>query len=89
MIYKLILLYLFTSFNLNAQNSPQIADYLETELQKFNVPNLDILVVHGDSIMIHESYGQSEESNNLYYIGSASKSFTALGVLKLIWQFNF
>lgn len=80
------MLCLFAALNLNAQNKTRIPNYLEKELQKFNIPNLEILIVEDDSITLHKRFGYSAESENMYYIGSSSKSFTALGVLKLIQQ---
>jgi CubicO group peptidase (beta-lactamase class C family) len=63
----------------------QIDNFLSDELPKFNIPNLEVLVVDKDSILYSKSIGQSSPSST-YYIGSVSKSLTAYGILKLIEQ---
>jgi CubicO group peptidase (beta-lactamase class C family) len=60
-------------------------DFLSVELSKFNVPDMEVLVVNKDSILYSKSIGKSTPSST-YYIGSVSKSLTAFGVLKLIEQ---
>lgn len=71
--------------NLSAQNyNDQFDSYLEQELKNFEIPNLEVLVVNKDSILYSKSIGVNSGIQTPYYIGSVSKSLSALGVLKLI-----
>ena len=79
-----IFIILFSSINLNGQTlNSKLDNYLENELSKFKIPNVEILVVNKDSIIYSNSINGSTP-NSIYYIGSVSKSLTALGILKLI-----
>lgn len=59
--------------------------FLDSELNKFNIPDLEVLVVNKDTVLYKKSIGQSTP-NSSYYIGSVSKSLTAYGILRLINQ---
>jgi CubicO group peptidase (beta-lactamase class C family) len=63
----------------------QVDDFLSVELSKFNVPDMEVLIVNKDAVLYSKSIGKSTP-NASYYIGSVSKSLTAFGVLKLIEQ---
>ena len=73
--------------NLGAQElSDQLNQYLDAEIQKFKVPDLEVRVVTKDSIAYSRSIGESASPYSPYYIGSVSKSLTAFGVLRLVQQ---
>lgn len=75
---------LLGSFTSAAQDLTESLDkYLDRELSKLNVPELEILVLQGDSVLFSRSVGQSTSTSS-YYIGSVSKSLTAFGVLRLV-----
>jgi CubicO group peptidase (beta-lactamase class C family) len=81
----LTFLILIISISAYAQDKEKmIDDYLSTELGKLQVPNMDITVVNSDGILFSRSFGFKESNSDLYYLGSVSKSLTALGILKLI-----
>ncbi len=70
---------------LHGQGIKQRVDaYLMRELQKFNVPNMEVIVVSSDSVLYTKSIGAATGSQTPYYLGSVSKSLTAFGVLKLV-----
>jgi len=81
-----ILFVIFNYSNLIAQEwHKDLDNFLNDELPKFNIPNLEILVVNKDSVLYSKSIGESSP-NSTYYIGSVSKSLTAYGILILIAQ---
>jgi CubicO group peptidase (beta-lactamase class C family) len=81
----LTVLILIISISAYAQDKEKkIDDYLSTELGKLQVPNMDITVVNSDGILFSRSFGFKESNSDSYYLGSVSKSLTALGILKLI-----
>ena len=70
---------------LHGQGIKQRVDaYLVRELQKFNVPNMEVIVVTKDSVIYTKSIGMATSPQTPYYLGSVSKSLTAFGVLKLV-----
>ncbi|GAB3244181.1 serine hydrolase [Hymenobacter seoulensis] len=62
----------------------RVDDYLMRELQKFNVPNMEVIVVSRDSVLYTKSIGEATDPHTPYYLGSVSKSLTAFGVLTLV-----
>lgn len=68
----------------------KIEDYIETTIKKSKIPGLSISVVDGSDVIYQKSFGyadlESKEpvtSKTMFEIGSNSKAFTALGILKL------
>lgn len=89
-------------FTANAQQSQDIDGlkaYLQAARIKWNVPALSVGIIHNDSIVILEGYGEREagtgkavDGNTLFAVASNTKAFTAtaLGILvdegKLKWD---
>lgn len=68
----------------------KIEDYIEKNIKKSKIPGLSISVVGGSDVIYQKAFGyadmESKEpvtSNTMFEIGSNSKAFTALGILKL------
>ncbi|GAB4235530.1 MAG: serine hydrolase [Ekhidna sp.] len=75
----LILLQLFVLTGKGQISTSRIDDYVSQSVMKMPIPNLDIAIVQGDSLIY--SYGDLE---NVHYLGSVSKSLTAFATLKMI-----
>ncbi|GAA4048200.1 serine hydrolase [Hymenobacter glaciei] len=58
--------------------------YLLRELKKFDVPNVEVIIVTNDSVIYTKSVGGATSPDTPYYLGSVSKSLTAFGVLTLV-----
>lgn len=58
--------------------------YLESELDKANIPGTAIAIVDGDNILFEESYGNCTGTDESFIIGSLSKSFTAMAIMQLV-----
>ena len=64
--------------------------YLQSELQRANIPGGTLVVVSGDRIIHLHSYGESgpegrpTTADTVFQIGSNSKSFTALAIMQLV-----
>ncbi|WP_019949740.1 serine hydrolase domain-containing protein [Hymenobacter aerophilus] len=70
---------------LHGQGIKQRVDaYLLRDLPKFNVPNMEVIVVSRDSVLYTNSIGEATSPQTPYYLGSVSKSLTAFGVLRLV-----
>lgn len=86
-IALLLLLFLFVGTGLPARElSPPLNRYLDQELRKFAVPNLEVLVVSSDSVLYHRADGPESPGRSAFYIGSVSKSLTAFGIMRLVEQ---
>ncbi|MBB5635112.1 cyclic peptide transporter [Pedobacter cryoconitis] len=96
--YSLILSVLFClvsfeSFPLEKKENP-LTDYLDQEIEKKmalgHIPGLSVVIIQGDSQLIkHYGYSNLKDkipvtSNTLFQLGSCSKAFTALAVMKLV-----
>lgn len=61
-------------------------NYLKASLEKANIPGASIMVVDKDSILYQNTYGNCKSIDDLFIIGSMSKSFTALSIMQLSEQ---
>lgn len=92
MLIKLILMVsIFFSFEINAQNIDnqtlkKIDKYIENIQNKVNIPAISIGVIKNNNVIYKKSYSKNKTitPNSLFYIGSLTKSFTALAVMQLV-----
>jgi len=75
-----VLIILTPCIKANAAPKDEIQDYIEAYQHKSGVKNVSVVVYHNGSI---HYYGNTD-SKSLFQIGSMTKSFTGLGILKLI-----
>lgn len=88
-IFFLTILLLFTNntrvFASNHFDEFKTLDnYLESALKKANIPGASLVVVNKDKILFQNTYGNCKNINDLFIIGSMSKSFTALTIMQLV-----
>ena len=82
-IYCLVVMIMATLLNAQDYNR-KLDNFLASEIGKLNIPNVDIAVISGNNVVYSKSIGEKQSDDALYYIGSVSKSLTALGILKLV-----
>ncbi len=83
----LCLSFLICNLNLSSQSLDEKLDrYLETELTKFEIPNLEIRIIKKGQPIYERSFGKDGGQDKPYYIGSVSKSLTAFATMRLIEQ---
>lgn len=58
--------------------------HLRQASEKYDIPNVEVLIIKDDTVFYHQSIGEHVSAHTPYYLGSVSKSLTALGLLKLI-----
>jgi CubicO group peptidase (beta-lactamase class C family) len=81
--YLLILsCFFFVQQSFGQTNYKIVTDFIEQEMQSWNIPNVSIAIVNKDSLLFQKEYGQDKSHGN-YLIGSISKSFTATAVMQL------
>jgi len=67
-----------------------IERYVTTEMARLRIPGLALGIVHGDRIVeargfgVADSSGRSATAQTPFYVGSLTKSFTALAIMQLV-----
>ncbi len=93
--YLLVISYIFTIFVFNsldvhAENDhldyESISEELEMEVERNHIPGMSVLVVSPNEVLFSKTYGNCESIDTSFIIGSMSKSFTALAIMKLVEQ---
>lgn len=93
-IYKLLILicfiFLYAMSYSNVYALSNNIDYesvskeLESEVKKNHIPGMAVVVVSPNEVMFSKTYGNCESIDTPFIIGSMSKSFTALSIMKLV-----
>ncbi len=65
--------------------------YITTAMHRYNVPGIALALTQGDRITYSQGYGTSGDGRSVttdmpFYIGSQSKSFTAVAIMQLVEQ---
>ncbi len=74
----------------NSASYDAIDAYVEGEMRRLNIPGVSLAIVEGDKIMHMRGFGQARPDGEAptpqtpFFIGSLTKSFTALAVMKLV-----
>src|SRR5512140_3007889 len=67
-----------------------IDDYIEQQMRRLNIPGVSLAIVEGDQIVHLRGFGRARPSGEAptpqtpFFIGSLTKSFTALAVMQLV-----
>lgn len=93
-LFIMVIILTVTSFSiflrLNDEiNYKDVDSYMQSVVNKYNIPGLSVVVVRNGDIELLKSYGEAKKGeemqpNTPMYIGSLSKSFTALAVLRMV-----
>lgn len=65
-------------------------DYITTDelladnVKKYHVPGMAVMEVNKDGILFQGTYGECTDINQVFIIGSLSKSFTATAIMQLV-----
>ena len=57
---------------------------LEKEIKKNHIPGMSIIVVNPNEVVFSKTYGNCKSIDTPFIIGSMSKSFTALSIMRLV-----
>ena len=60
--------------------------YLQACMESAHIPALSVTIVSEDAVLFSESYGSCESSDTPFFLGSVSKSFTAVCIMQMIEQ---
>ena len=71
------------AFALSKENLQKATDYLDEVFEAYHIPGMAVQIVSSDSVLLSKTYGQCTSPNQLFFLGSESKSFTALAIMQL------
>lgn len=75
---------------LTKEKTSKIESWIEKNMEKGKIPGISVVIVEGDKTIYNKGFGYADikakqpvTSETLFELGSNSKAFTALGILKL------
>jgi len=74
----------------NSASYDAIDTYVEGQMRRLNIPGVSLAIVEGDKIVHLRDFGRARPSGDApspqtpFFIGSTTKSFTALVVMQLV-----
>lgn len=85
----IVALFLFTNgiqvfASSEAEEFHNINDYLKISLRNANIPGASIVIVDKENVLYQNTYGNCKNIDDLFIIGSLSKSFTAMAIMQLV-----
>lgn len=63
-----------------------IDTYLQSGVKNAHIPSLSVTIVDKDKVLLSKSYGNCEDCDTPFLLGSVSKSFTAVCIMQLAEQ---
>lgn len=74
--------------NINTKNDiyNDINTYLQSCVENTSIPSMSVTIVDKDKILFSQSYGDCENCDTPFFLGSVSKSFTAVCIMQLVEQ---
>ena len=70
--------------NEKSSNYSDIDSRLKKEIRELHIPGMAIAIVNYKEVLFSETYGNCDNLDTPFIIGSLSKSFTALAVMQLV-----
>ena len=77
---------LSVSATTNQINDDTIDEYLQTCVKNAHIPALSVTIVDKDNVLFSGCYGECDNCDTPFVLGSVSKSFTAVCVMRLVEQ---
>ena len=70
----------------NIELFQEINEHLQIAIEEANIPGMAVSIVDKDSVLFSNTYGNCESIDTPFLIGSTTKSFTALAIMRLVEQ---
>lgn len=81
---------LYSSVTANASTNQntytEIDNYLQKSVKSTNIPGMSVIIIDKDSVLFSNTYGNCNSIDTPFIIGSMSKSFTAVSIMRLVEQ---
>lgn len=72
------------SFTQNDSRLSQFTEYLDEINKAYHIPGMAVLITNPEETLMEKAYGQCTSLDQLFYIGSMSKSYTAVCIMQLV-----
>ena len=82
----LLLTLLLLAANSFADRFQKFEAYMDETVDAFHIPGLAVVIVSPEETLFEKTYGQCISLDQQFYIGSMSKSYTALCIMQLVEQ---
>ena len=83
-IFLILLLAVLGSVSFAAERFEKIEKYLDEVIDAYHVPGMAVFLTSPEETLFEKTYGQCSSLNQQFYIGSMSKSYTALCLMQLV-----
>lgn len=70
----------------NQVNYNTVDEYLQSCVRNAHIPALSITIVNKDNVLFSSCYGECDDCDTPFVLGSVSKSFTAVCIMQLVEQ---
>ena len=74
----------FAQEGVEASRIQQLDDYLNQITEAYHIPGMAFFLTDPDHALMERTYGECTDMNRQFFIGSMSKSYTALCVMQLV-----
>lgn len=89
-IWVLLILLVFTTrteaCTLNLSTEEQLDQFIENTVKKLAIPGMSVAIAHNGELVYSRVFGDDINKETKFYIGSTSKTFTALAIMQLVEQ---
>ena len=72
------------SFTQNDSRLLKFTEYLDEINKAYHIPGMAVLITNPEETLMEKAYGQCTSLDQLFYIGSMSKSYTAVCIMQLV-----
>ena len=75
---------LISAFTLDKINQTELENVIKVQMERARMPTLGIIITNKNKTLYQKIFGENTKANNQtpFILGSVSKSFTALAILK-------
>lgn len=75
-----------TERNTESDIYSDIDEYLQLCAKNAHIPSMSVTIVDKEKVLLSENYGSCENCDTPFFLGSVSKSFTAVCIMQLVEQ---
>ncbi len=70
--------------NVPADRLQKMESYLDEVKEAYHIPGMAVIITNQEEALFEKTYGQSTSLDQIFYIGSMSKSYTAACIMQLV-----
>ena len=85
-VFRSLSAYAETERNTESDIYSDIDEYLQLCAKNAHIPSMSVTIVDKKKVLLSQSYGNCENCDTPFFLGSVSKSFTAVCIMQLVEQ---